>query len=184
MKTTFAGVIALVVVGVALYFWGNRGAGVVKVPQEDTFLSQGKNASFMVDEELVTLVNGVSEVPAAPGSATKVVTRYFGNEATGDVNDDGLEDFAFLVTRDTGGTGLFYYAVVILQVPGGFKATNAFLVGDRIAPQSTDIPSDARELRVNFVERKQGEPMSARPSVGVTLYLKVTPEGVLEGLMK
>jgi len=39
-------------------------------------------------------------------------------------------------------------------------------------------------LRVNFAERKPGEPMTARPSMGVTLYLKVTPEGVLTGLMQ
>jgi len=126
----------------------------------------------------------VSQVPAAPGSASMVTTRYFGNEAVGDLNGDGLADTAFLVSQDSGGSGLFYYVVVALKTPTGYKTTNAFLIGDRIAPQTTEINRSAHELYVNFAERKPGEPMTARPSQGATLALKVTPAGVLEGLMK
>ena len=130
------------------------------------------------------MANGVSEIPVAPGSASTVTTRYFGNEARGYLNGDGLEDVAFLITQDGGGSGLFYYVVVALKTQDGYKTTNAFLIGDRIAPQSTDINTSAKELDVNFAERKAGEPMTTQPSVGATLVLKVTPEGVLEGLMK
>lgn len=144
----------------------------------------GKNATFTIDGQPVTLVNGVSETPAAPGSASKIVTRYFGNEAKGDLSGDGIADTAFLVTQDGGGSGLFYYAVVAVTIPGGYKTTNAFFVGDRIAPQSTYIPTNSQELQVNYAERKSGEPMTAQPSQGATLLLKVTKDGVLEGLMK
>lgn len=144
----------------------------------------GKNTTFIIDGTPVTLVNGVSEAPAAPGSATKITTRYFGNEATGDLNGDGSLDTAFLITQDTGGSGTFYYAVVALKTSNGYKTTNAFLVGDRIAPQSTFIPGNSQEIQVNYAERKPGEPMTAQPSVGATLLLKVTSDGVLEGLMK
>ena len=143
-----------------------------------------KNSAFTINGASVTLVNGVSKVPAAPGSASMITTTYFGNEATGDLNGDGLPDKAFLVTQDTGGSGLFYYAVVALKTASGYKTTNAFLIGDRIAPQSTEINTSANELYVNFAERKPGEPMTTPPSQGATLYLKVTPQGVLEGLMK
>ena len=40
------------------------------------------------------------------------------------------------------------------------------------------------EIQVNYAERKEGEPMSASPTEGATLLLKVTPDGVLEGLMQ
>ena len=90
---------------------------------------------------------------------------------------------AFLVTQETGGSGIFYYAVVALKTANGYKTTNAFFIGDRIAPQTTEINTSAKELYVNFAERKPGEPMTAQPSQGATLYLKVTPAGVLEGLM-
>lgn len=144
----------------------------------------GKNTSFTIEGRTVKLVNGVSIVESAPGSASKVTTRYFGNEAYGDLNGDGTVDTAFLVSEDSGGSGLFYYVVVALTEKNGYKTTNAFLIGDRIAPQTTEINQSARELMVNFAERKAGEPMTASPSVGATLLLKVTPAGVLEGLMK
>jgi len=143
-----------------------------------------KNASFTIDGQMVTLINGVSEIEAAPGSASKITTRYFGNEAKGDLTGDGLEDIAFLVTQDGGGSGLFYYAVVAIKTADGYKTTSAFLIGDRIAPQTTEIRADSRELYVNFAERNPGEPMTTQPSLGVTLFLKVTSDGILEGLMQ
>jgi tryptophan-rich sensory protein len=144
----------------------------------------GKNSTFTIDGIPVTLVNAISVVPNGPHSSARTTTRYFGNEATGDLTGDGLSDTAFIVTRDTGGSGTFYYVVVAIQTATGYRYTNAFFIGDRIAPQSTYIPTDSRELHVNYAERRPGEPFTANPSVGATLLLKVTPEGVLEGLMK
>jgi hypothetical protein len=137
-----------------------------------------QNATYMIDGQPVTLVNGVSEVEAAPGSATKTTTRYFGNEARGDLNGDGQEDLAYLITYDGGGSGLFYFVAAAIKGADGYKITNPFLVGDRVAPQTTEIVSG--ELRVNYATRGQGEPMTAQPSVGVTMRLKVTPAGALE----
>ena len=143
----------------------------------------GRNASFTVDGTLITLVNGVSSAPEESSSA-RTTTRYLGGEASGDLNGDGLEDFSFWVTQDSGGSGTFYYVVVALKSPSGYTTTNAFLVGDRIAPESMQIRPDARELHVRFVGRKRGEPMTAPPSQPKVLLLKVTPNGTLEGLMK
>ncbi len=47
----------------------------------------------MIEGEAVTLVNGVAEKELAPGSASKQVTSYFGNEAAIDLNSDGLMEF-------------------------------------------------------------------------------------------
>ncbi len=180
--------VVLVIVGVGAYFFINRSSENVKITQQPQQLAQGsafdgRSASFAVDDRTVTLVNGFSEIPIA-NSSSKITTRYFGNEATGDLNGDGLPDQAFLITQNTGGGGTFYYVVVAMKNAGGYKTTNAFLIGDRIAPQSTEIHSDSQELYVNFAERKPGEPMTTQPSIGVTLFLKVTPDGVLEGLMR
>lgn len=152
--------------------------------QPKVYTFDPKNATYIIEGQPVTLNNGVNEVESAPGSASKTVTRYFGNEAYGDVDGDDDNDAAFLITQEGGGTGLFYYVVVALRTPTGYKLTNTFFVGDRIAPQSTEIKEDSKELHVNFAERKMGEPMSVEPSSGAVLLLKVTPEGVLEGLMK
>ena len=143
-----------------------------------------QNATYEIGGAHVVLKNGNAEAPAAPGSASKISTRYFGNVAEGDLNGDGAPDMAFLITQETCGSGLFYYVVAALADPSGYKATPAFYVGDRIAPQSTEIDANLRELRINYSERKPDEPMATQPSVGTTLYLKVTPAGLLEGIMK
>ena len=98
--------------------------------------------------------------------------QYFGNEATGDLTGDGLEDRAFLIFDQPGGSGTFYYVVAEINIGNGdFRKTNSVFLGDRIAPQTTEI-RDGR-LIVNYAERKSGEEMTARPSVGVSKYLKV-----------
>lgn len=143
-----------------------------------------KNSSFSLDGQSITLKNGISSVPSAPGSASSTITRYFGGEGRGDLNNDGQEDIAFIVTQDGGGSGLFYYVVAAIKGADGYRTTNGFFIGDRIAPQSITIPRNSNELQVKFADRQPGEPMAAAPTVGRVLLLKVTPQGVLEGLMK
>lgn len=142
-----------------------------------------RNSSFTVDGQTITLVNEMSEMPIENSSAI-ISTRFFGHQTQGDLNGDGLEDHAFLITQSMGGSGTFYYVIAALKTNDGYKTTNAFLVGDRIEPQSVEIRSDSGELHVNYASHKQGEPMTSQPSEGKLLLLKVTPNGVLEGLMK
>lgn len=142
----------------------------------------GMNSRFSLDGQTVVLRNGLSQVPAAPGSASLITTRYLGKVARGDLTGDGREDVAYFVTREGGGTGRFTYVLVAIAGANGYRTTNAFPVGDRIDPQSLRI--NARELHVNFAGRARGEPMTASPSRDSVLLLKVTPNGVLEGLMK
>jgi len=130
-----------------------------------------KDATYVIENQPVTLVNGKAEAPAAPGSASKVVTTYFGNEAVGDLNGDGKPDTAFILTQNQGGSGTFYYVVVALKTNTVYQGTNAVVLGDRIAPQTTEIKDG--QLVVNYAERATGEPMTAQPSVGVSKYLKV-----------
>ena len=181
-----------IVLAVDLYISLSKRAELLPVREESNFhttnsidhvlVSNFKNATYVVDGRQSTLVNGVEEVPTAPGSSEKIRTRYFGNEATGDLNGDTVPDTVFLITQETGGTGVFYYAVAALKEVRGYKMTNAFFIGDRIAPQSTEIHSG--EIYINYAERKDGEPMTAQPSVGVTKLLKVTQDGILNGLMQ
>lgn len=131
-----------------------------------------------IDGREIMLVNGVSEVEAAPGSATKIVTRYFGNEAFGDLNGDGQEDAAFLLTQTGGGSGTFYYVVTALRTVEGFTGSNAVLLGDRIAPQSTRIENGL--VIVNYAERKPGEDFATQPSVGMTRNFSIKDGTLVE----
>lgn len=143
-----------------------------------------RNSSFTLEGRPISLRNGVSVLPSAPGSASSITVRHLGSEALGDLNNDGRDDLAFVVSREGGGSGTFYYAVAAIASAEGYRTTNAFPVGDRIIVQSLTIPRNSNELHVNFAERQPGEPMTARPSADAVLLLRVTPQGVLQGLMK
>ena len=176
-QSTWLLIIAFAIIAVSIYASLASRTSPPSPPSPASF--DGKNVTFMVNGKPVTLVNGVSDVPI-PNSSAKIVTRYFGNEATGDLTGDGAADVAFLITQQTGGSGTFYYVVVAIKTTGSYRTTNAFFLGDRIAPQSTEIRSG--QLLVNYATRKPGEPMTAQPSQGVTKTLKVSSVGVLESL--
>jgi len=140
------------------------------------FAQDYKNGTYLIDGREVTLTAGVSESESTPGSASKTVTRYFGNELRTDLNDDGREDVVFLLTQETGGSGIFYYAVAALNTPEGYVGSDGYLLGDRIAPQSTNVSENPRHknvIVVNYADRAPGEPMTAQPSVGKSAYLKL-----------
>ena len=130
-----------------------------------------KNATYLIEGSFITLADGIFDAEIAPGSASKVTTRYFGNEAIGDLNNDGKSDVAFLLTQDTGGSGTFFYIVVALQTAAGTEGTNAIFLGDRIAPQNTTIENG--RITVNYADRNPGEPFTTQPSLGVSKYFKI-----------
>ena len=140
-----------------------------------------QNATYLIDGKEVTLVNGSAEQEAAPGSATKVVTKYFGNAVDIDLNSDGLMDSAFLLTQDGGGSGTFFYTAAALNQAGSTQGTNAIFLGDRIAPQSTNVdPNNPVQFIVNYLDRKASDPMSAQPSMAVSRTLKLDDGKLVE----
>jgi len=130
-----------------------------------------KNAAYIIEGQPITLEGGKAEILLDQSSVSKISVQYFGNEAFGDLDGDGVPDAAFLLTQTGGGTGTFYYAVAALKTPDGYQGTNGIFIGDRIAPQATEIKN--RQVIINYAERNPGEPMTAKPSVGVSKYLEV-----------
>lgn len=146
-----------------------------------------KNAEYDIDGQRVQLKDGVAEVEAAPGSASKIITRYFGNELKTDLNGDGREDVVFLLTQNTGGSGTFFYAVAALNTEGGYIGSDGYLLGDRIAPQTTELSPNPKQkyvIVVNYADRAPGEPMTSSPSVGKSIYLKLDPASMRWGIVE
>lgn len=146
-----------------------------------------KNISYQIEGQPVKLTAGVSEVPVAPGAPTNVVTKYFGNELRTDLNDDGLEDVVFILTQQPGGSGTFYYAVAALKTATGYVGSDGFLLGDRVAPQTTELSQNPRHKHVvviNYADRAADEPMTAEPSVGKSAYLKLDPVSMQWGIVE
>ncbi|MEN9413027.1 MAG: hypothetical protein RLZZ342_114 [Candidatus Parcubacteria bacterium] len=144
-----------------------------------TIVSDYKNAIYLIGGKLVELHDGFSETEAAPGSSSKIVTRYFGNELKTDLDADGREDIVFLLTQQAGGSGTFYYVVAARNTDTGYQGSDGYLLGDRIAPQTTNVSTNPRHrnvIVVNYAERAPDEPMTTRPSVGKSAYLKLNPD--------
>jgi hypothetical protein len=134
------------------------------------------NASYLIDGQYVQLVDGTALTMTGPGSASNIVTKYFGNDLRADLNGDGREDVAFILTQTSGGSGTFYYAVAAINTPKGYVGSDGYLLGDRIAPQSTTLSPNPKQVGVvvfNYADRAPGEPMSAQPSQGKSAYLKL-----------
>lgn len=137
-----------------------------------------KNATYLIDGQALILKDGVSITTTGSGSSAQTTTRYFGNEASGDINRDGQADVAFILTQDTGGSGTFYYLAVALASDQGAKGLNAILLGDRINPLTTGIIAET--ILVNYDDRKATEPMNVAPSVGVSKYFQVIDNQLVE----
>lgn len=146
-------------------------------PAEQLIERGYKNALYQIGDQYVQLRDGYAETNI-PGSDAKVVTRVFGNEIVTDLDGDEDQDVAFIVTQETGGSGTFYYAVAALRTPEGYIGSYGYLLGDRIAPQSTALsqnPDHKFVVTFNYADRDPSEPMTAKPTVGKTAYLKITP---------
>lgn len=130
-----------------------------------------KNTTYFIEGDVVTLVDGYSERDVAPGSASKSITRYFGNEVVADVNNDGFDDVAVILSQSNGGSGVFYYVSVAIGASDGLIGTNTIFLGDRIAPQSTGFRDGI--VVVNYADRNPGESFDIKPSRGVSRYFKL-----------
>lgn len=176
-------ILILIGLGGVLLFVLNTKSIDQPVPQVSNQLPfDPKNSTFKIDNRTITLVNGVGE-SSIPKSESKIITRYFGNEIKHDLDDDERVDSLFLVTQDGGGSGTFYYVVAVLNTAGGYVGSDSYFLGDRIAPQSTNIDEGTTSnntsrkgvVAINYAIRNPGEPMSTPPSLGKSVWLKLDP---------
>lgn len=184
MNGSYVWIIAVVLVLGGGYLWFTNATDRMREPV--VAVSDHKNVAYFIEGERVQLKNGMAESDTAPGSASRITTRYFGNELKVDLNGDGREDVVFLLAQERGGSGTFFYAVAALNTKEGYRGSDGYFLGDRIAPQSTVVSQNPRQkgvVVVNYADRKPGEPMTARPSVGKSAYLKLNADTMQWGIV-
>jgi len=185
-KTTLINVFIIILIVAGVFFIANR---QIEEPSEQIIINEQqdkkgidpKNATYNIDGKEITLVEGISEIEIAPDLSSKIITKYFGNEVRHDLDDDGREDVVFLLTQETGGSGVFFYIVAALNTPYGYLGSHAFFLGDRIAPQTTHMDEGLTSrgtnrqnvIVVNYAVRLPDEPFTARPSIGKSTWLKL-----------
>ncbi len=139
---------------------------------ESVSVADYKTATYTIEGQKVTLGNGG--------------TRYFGNELKTDLNGDGKEDVVFLLTQNLGGSGTFYYAVAALQTANGYIGSDGYLLGDRIAPQTTEVsqnPAQHGVIVINYADRGPTDSFATPPSIGKSVYLKLDTSTMQWGIV-
>lgn len=112
-----------------IYEQVNGTANMVKVPTQDYFTAAA-----------------IKTVPKPP-------QQYFGNETIGDLNTDGKDDVAFIITRDDDERGVLYYLSTALSFQGGRQGTNLIYLGEKIQPQTMSISNGI--ISIGYVDLKQ-----------------------------
>jgi hypothetical protein len=159
----------------------NQPQGQASVPG-----TEYRNVEYVIEGQRIKLADGLAEAETSPGSASRIVTRYFGNELKTDLNNDGRDDVVFLLTQERGGSGTFFYAVAALNTGAGYLGSDGYLLGDRIVPHTTVLSHSFRHKNVvvvNYRDRRPGEPMTAQPSVEKSVYLKLDADTVRWGVV-
>jgi heat shock protein HslJ len=159
-------VIVLIIVG---FFVFNTDTTEEKLP---ILTTEHKNIEYLIDGKRTTLGTTI---------------RYFGNELIADLNNDGRNDIVFLVTHEQGGSGTFFYVVAALTTDMGYVGSDGYLLGDRIAPQTTHMsqnPSHKNVVVVNYADRGPEEPMTTPPSFGKSAYLKLDVDSAQWGIVE
>ena len=140
------------------------------INKESSHILNFKNCTYNIEGQEIALVNGYSEI-SIEASSSKIITQYFGNESSGDLNNDGLTDTAFILTQNSGGSGTFFYLVVALENNNTCTGTNGIFLGDRISIQNTEIKDG--KIVVNYKDRKDTDPMVSFPSIDITRQFKL-----------
>lgn len=117
-----------------------------------------KDALYVVKGRLVKFENGIH-------TKDSITTRYFGNEVRTDLDLDGRDDIAFLITENAGGTTTSFYVVGALNKEDGYVGSQALFLGDNIAPQPTG-KGKGKVIIVNYADTN---------SVGKSMWLLLDP---------
>jgi hypothetical protein len=136
--------------------------------------SDVKSIAYTIDGQKFDLKNGRAEIDYSLDLASKNSLSIFGEPVYGDIDGDGDPDAAILLVNEPGGSGTFYYAVLAMNngttEQANYIATNALLIGDRIAPQTVEIKPE--QVVYNYAERQADEPMTTAPSVGKSFFIQ------------
>lgn len=134
-----------------------------------------KNIDYKIDSRLVKIRDGVATESLAQSGAT-IRTSLLEGPAFADIDLDGKKDAVVILRDEPGGTGIFYYASVVLANANPMISTNSVLLGDRIRIKEIVITGEM--IKITILERLSGEAMTKEPSIEKTLLFRVV-EGSL-----
>ncbi|MBA3531204.1 MAG: META domain-containing protein [Ardenticatenales bacterium] len=117
-----------------------------------------RQTSYVIDGEIIQLEDGRAEQAILEGSeSVQQITLLDETVAFGDLNGDGIEDAAAVLTMDMGGSGTFYYLAATINEGAEHHPVSTVLLGDRI--QIKTIAIEAGEVAIAMIEAGPEDPM-------------------------
>lgn len=118
--------------------------------------------------QIVQLTNGSFSqgTPGADDYMSVTVTDFV---AVGDLNDDGTEEAAALISESYGGTGVFVFLAVYADVNGTLTFQTSRIVDDR--PQLNALSIENNEIYLDVVIHGTDEPMCC-PTLRTTSHFR------------
>ncbi|MGI8560388.1 MAG: hypothetical protein ACR2J7_02910 [Luteimonas sp.] len=131
-------------------------------------------ASALPDAEYVIETTSNGKAPLKDGlyeeaiqdSSSKNIVQLGPEAAYGDLDGNRVEDAAVTLLTSSGGSGGFTYVAAVLNQNGTATPVDSVFIGDRITMKSLQIADG--KIKVAWLDRKTGEPMSTDPSAEVT----------------
>ena len=153
-------VVVIIALGAGWYFWskGDSSNQIIQIAP-DTSRPNPANATFNIEDENITLKNGVNDTGTTETSLSNTL-------AYSDVNGDGKNDAAVILIQSGGGSGTFVYLAAYISGNVNYKGSEAIFIGDRVAPKSLSINKGV--ITLTYLDRKADEPMAAEPTVLTT----------------
>ncbi len=134
------------------------------------------NARYRIGSTVITLVDGRSDIEAAPGSAGRIVTQLTDRRSYGDL-DGGVTDAAVALTYSGGGSGTFTY----LGFQSGAQPASVgptVLLGDRVTVTGLSVAHG--RIMVTYLDRRPAEALTILPTLPVTKLFAVTGGTLVE----
>jgi hypothetical protein len=96
----------------------------------------------------------IPQTASVISSIPKPTPQYFGTEAYGDLNADGKDDVAFIISRDDEERGTLYYLTAALATTTGKSGTNLIFLGEKIQALSLSINQDLITVSYDDASKK------------------------------
>jgi hypothetical protein len=133
-----------------------------------------KDIAYTINGSSIDLEDGYAESDGMVGSTTtKLITKHFGNEAEGDLTEDGISDIAFVLTQEPeGGTPTYYVVAGVREDGGSYRGTSAVSLGENVTINALSVAGG--RLEVSYTQTMPGSGTTTQSTRDRTRFLAVS----------
>ena len=143
-------------------------SNVAETSDEGTVVTQNpadpSNAGYYIDGIVYTLSNGILD-QQIEDSTTFNKFKLLEFKASGDINQDSVDDSAVILINDAGGSGTFYYLGILTSGPTPIIENTSFL-GDRIEVKEINFVDG--NFEVVYLDRDVETSFDQPPTIEIT----------------